>query len=63
MPGQSACIIGGADVAVKAIGAQWANSGDNNLNIASSRSLRPYSAEAKFAARDKRKEAGRKTGL
>lgn len=63
MPGQSACIIGGASVAVKAIGAQRANSCDNNVNIGCSRSLRPYSARAQFAAPDKRKEAGLATGL
>ncbi len=54
MPGQSARIIGGSSVAVKAIGAQRANSGDNNVNIGCSRSLRPYSAGAQSAARDKR---------
>jgi hypothetical protein len=63
MPGQSACIIGGAHVAVKAIGAQRANSGDNKANIPSSRPLRPYSSKASFAVRNKWKEAGHATGL
>jgi hypothetical protein len=56
-------IIGVADVGVKAIGAQWANSGDNKVNIGCSRSLRPYSAEVGFAVPDNRKEAGLATSL
>ena len=63
MPEQSDGIIGAAHVAVKAIRAQRANSGDNNVNIGCSRSLRPYSREAGFAARVKWKEAGFATGL